>query len=86
MKQKVKHHFVKSATAFLDTIGHRYPRFINQHTTAQYWTDNQEKIVQSITKFTDGHARIAASLLRQFGKLSETALYFNELKTSEPCK
>ena len=71
--------YVKSVTAFLDIIGYHYPPLADQHHTAQYWLSNHEKIVQSISQFCDGNARIKASLLHDFGTLSLTARYFAEL-------
>jgi len=80
---KTEHHFVKRATAFLDTIGHSYPGFDDQYHAAEFWTGNQEAIAQSIANFSAGNKQVAAGLLRDFGTLSRAAIYLNELKTTE---
>jgi len=81
--KKVKHHFVESATAFLDTIGFAHQRIADQYQAARFWTANQEKIVSQIANFSDGREKITASLLRLFGTISKAARYFNELKPIE---
>lgn len=78
-----KHYYVKSAIAFLETIGHACPVFTDQYHAADYWTDNQEEIAKSIANFSDGNKQIAAELLRLFGTLSRAARYFNELNTQK---
>jgi len=86
MKQEEILYYVKSATAFLETIGHSCEGFTDQYHAAEYLTSNQEQIAQSIANFGKGHARVTAGLLRLFGALSKTARYFNKLKETEPCK
>jgi len=80
MTPKVKHHFVEKTTAFLDTIGLEYPRCNDQYLMSQYWTRNQEHIVNQISSFCGGKPRIYAGYLRMFGILSESAKYLNEFK------
>jgi len=83
MKTKVKHHFVESATAFLDTIGFAHQRITDQYQAARFWTSNQEKIVQQISEFSQGKSRIYAGYIRMFGSLSKTAHYLAGLKATE---
>jgi hypothetical protein len=83
MTPKVKHHFVESATAFLDTIGFEHHRITDQYQAARFWTASQEKIVQQIAEFSHGKSRIYAGYIRMFGILSETARYLSELNATE---
>lgn len=71
--------YVKSVTAFLDIIDYHYPPLTEQHHTAQFWLSNNQKIIQSISQFSDGNMRIKTSLLHDFGTLSLTARYLAEL-------
>lgn len=79
---KQKHDFVKQATAFLALISIKAPQG-NQYKMAAWWTANQERIVAAIPTENE---RLKPHFLRMCGELSRKALYFNELKTTEPCQ